>query len=123
MARRPATLVDPTRPANRPVVFEGRFEPRLDVKVEASLREGGTSFRFTVEVLDLSVSGFRFETSCEVAAGLRLFLTLPSIRPLECIVAWREGRTCGARFANPLHPSVRDLIVRRFPALPVGDSN
>lgn len=85
------------------------------------MREGGTSFRFTVDVLDLSVSGFRFETSCEVSPGLRLFMTLPSIQPLECTIAWREGRTCGARFVNPLHPSVRDLIVKRFPALPVTD--
>lgn len=121
MSRRPAGLPDPTRASKRANAFDGRFESRVEVKVAASMREGGTNFRFTVDILDLSVSGFRLETSCELSEGLRLFLSLPSIQPLECTIAWRKGRSCGARFISPLHPAVRDLVAARFPNLPLVD--
>ncbi len=85
--------------------LEGRRADRLDVVIKAGLREHGTT-KFEVKVIDLSVTGFRCETSFTLHPGTRVWLTIPGFGGLEAVVAWREKYLYGFSFINPLHPAV-----------------
>ncbi|TPG16665.1 pilus assembly protein PilZ [Sphingomonas koreensis] len=84
---------------------------RKAVKLSAQLRDRGTT-KFSIDVVDLSTSGFRAETSFTLYEGNRVWLTLPGLAGLEATVAWRDGYTYGCAFGQPLHPAVFDHIVR-----------
>lgn len=92
---------------------EHRRTLRLDVRFNAGLREPGSAQRFEVEVIDLSMTGFRFETSFTLKAGQRVFVTIPGVNTLEAVVAWGRGYIYGAQFDRALYPAVFDLIAAR----------
>lgn len=92
---------------------EHRRTVRLDVRFNACLREPGSSQKFEVEVIDLSMSGFRFETSFTIRPGNKVFVTIPGMSTLDATVAWGRGFIYGAQFENALHPSVFDMIAAR----------
>lgn len=83
---------------------------RKAVKVRAHLRDRGQT-RFEIDVVDLSQSGFRAETSFTLWPGTVVWLTLPGLAPLEAVVAWRDKAAYGCAFAKPLHPAVFDHII------------
>jgi hypothetical protein len=87
---------------------------RLDVRLAAGLREPGSSQRFDVDVLDLSIVGFRCETSFTLTPGSAVFVTIPGLGPLECSVAWRAGYVYGCAFDRPLHNAVFDHIAAQY---------
>lgn len=87
---------------------------RLDVHFSAGLREPGTSLRFPVEVIDLSMTGFRFETSFTLKAGQKVFVSIPGVNVLEAIVAWGRGYIYGAEFERPLYNAVFDHIAAKY---------
>jgi hypothetical protein len=87
-----------------------RGAKRLDVVFRAGLRERGTT-RFDIKVVDLSITGFRCETSCTLVPGSSIWLTIPGLAPLEARVAWRDKFRYGCAFAHPLHIAVFDHIV------------
>jgi hypothetical protein len=89
---------------------DGRRAERLDVHMKASLRESGCT-KFNVEVLDMSVSGFRFETAYSIAPSSRVWLTIPGLAALEAIVAWQDRYRYGCYFVDPLHIAVFDHVV------------
>jgi hypothetical protein len=89
---------------------ENRRALRKGVKMRARLRDRGAT-RFEVDVVDLSLSGFRAETSFTMWPGTSVWLTMPGLASLEAKVAWRDGVTYGCAFAKPLHPAVFDHIV------------
>ena len=95
---------------------DSRRATRLDVRMPATLREAGSTFRFDVDVLDLSVTGIRFETSFTLLPGNLVFLTIPGLSPLEAVVAWRRGFRFGCAFQRPLHMAVFDHIVAHYRA-------
>lgn len=90
-----------------------RRAERKPVQMHAVVREAGST-RVAIEVLDLSAAGFRFESLYSYAVGARIFLSIPSLRPLEAVVAWRKGSHYGCRFAHPLHVAVLETIAARF---------
>jgi hypothetical protein len=96
---------------------EARRAERLGVVIKAGLREHGTT-KFEVKVTDLSVTGFRCETSFTLNPGTRVWLTIPGFGGLEAIVAWRNKFLYGFRFESALHPAVWQHISARF-----GDNN
>ena len=96
--------------ASSPVPDEHRNTTRLNVRFAAGLREPGSSQKFEVDVIDLSMTGFRFETSFTLKMGNKVFVTIPGISTLEATVAWGRGYIYGAKFNNPLYASVFDLI-------------
>lgn len=83
---------------------------RKAIKVRAHLRDRGQT-RFEIDVVDLSLSGFRAQTSFTLWPGTIVWLTLPGMAPLESVVAWRERSTYGCAFAKPLHAAVFEHIV------------
>lgn len=93
-----------------------RRAERADVQIIADVRETGGN-RYRVEVLDLSISGFRMHSLNYINPEVPIFLTLPSFAPLEARVVWRESDLYGCQFASLLHKAVFDHIVRLHPAL------
>lgn len=90
---------------------DGRRALRKAVGLRARLRERGAN-KFTVDVVDLSTTGFRCETSFTLYVGHVVWLTLPGLSGLEATVAWKRGFRYGFAFDQPLHPAVFDHIVR-----------
>jgi PilZ domain len=93
---------------------EARRADRIDVAFPAFLREAGTT-KFAVKVIDLSVTGFRCETSCTMTEGKSVWLTIPGLSGIEATVAWRDRFRYGCRFNAPLHVAVFDHIARLYP--------
>lgn len=92
---------------------DGRRAQRLDVRMKAALRQTGST-KFDVDVLDMSVSGFRFDTAYNLHEGARVWLTVPGLEGLESQVMWRQGFHYGCAFTQPLHTAVFDHIVKQF---------
>lgn len=86
---------------------------RLHVRLSAGLREPGTSQKFDVTIIDLSMTGFRCETSFNLRVGQLVFVTIPSLGALEATVMRRTGFVYGCQFERPLHNAVFDHIVAR----------
>lgn len=90
---------------------EGRGALRQPVRLAAQLRDRGSA-KFSIELVDLSLSGFRAESTSILHEGILVWLTLPGMAGLEATVVWREGFLYGCAFNTPLHPAVFDHIVK-----------
>lgn len=95
---------------------DNRYASRVDLRFTATLREVGTAFKFTVDIVDLSMTGFRCETASRVAVGQHVSVTIPGLAPLEGRVAWVDGYRFGCKFEKALHVAVFDHIAARFNA-------
>lgn len=93
---------------------DGRRAARAEVVLGAGLRQRG-AHAVTVQVLDLSVTGFRAATHLELEKGTDLWLKLPGLESLHSRVIWMKGHLLGCEFVRPLHPAVLDMIVRNAP--------
>jgi hypothetical protein len=93
-----------------PTAGDHRRALRKAVRMRAYLRDRGTT-RFLIDVVDLSVTGFRAETSFTLWPGTTVWLKMPGMEALEAVVAWRDQFRYGCAFAKPLHPAVFDHIV------------
>ncbi len=92
----------------------GRRTERLDLLFMAQLRESGAGAgKFAVTIKDISVTGFRCETSFGLRLGTRVWVTIPGLNGLESIVVWKKDFTYGCKFASPLHIAVLDHIAQR----------
>lgn len=89
---------------------DGRRAERLNIFMKASLRESGCT-KFDVQVLDMSISGIRFETAYSIAPSTRVWLTIPGLAGLEAIIAWQDRYRYGCYFVTPLHVAVFDHII------------
>lgn len=86
---------------------------RADVDAKVVVREAkGT--KFTAELVDISVTGFRFRTLYSVRLNSQIWITLPGLSTLEAAIAWHDDPLYGASFLSPLHPAVRDHIARLY---------
>jgi hypothetical protein len=93
---------------------EARRADRIDVAFPAQLREAGTT-KFEVKVIDLSVTGFRCETSFTMPIGKTVWLTIPGLSGIEATVEWRDKFRYGCSFKSSLHIAVFDHIARLYP--------
>lgn len=91
--------------------YDGRRAERRELLVGAGLRQRG-AHAVTVQVLDLSVSGFRAATHLELMTGTDVWLKLPGLESLHSRVVWMNGHLLGCEFVRPLHPAVLQMIVR-----------
>jgi hypothetical protein len=89
---------------------EQRRALRRPVKLRAKLRDRGQT-RFEIDITDLSLTGFRAETSFTLWPGSVVWLTLPGLAGLEGTVQWRDKFLYGCSLAKPLHPAVFEHIV------------
>ena len=95
---------------------DARYATRLDVALTAQLRRRGSSGKFAVKVIDLSMTGFRCETASLLPIGQAVSLALPGFAPREAEVAWNSGSLYGCAFINALHVAVFDHICARHRA-------
>jgi hypothetical protein len=95
--------------------YTARLAQRLNVRIKGSLRETGSG-KFDIDVLDMSVSGCRVETSFVLSLGKRVWITFPGLSSIEAEIAWRRDFRYGCRFMAPLHAAVLDHIVARHRA-------
>jgi hypothetical protein len=90
---------------------EARIAERKDIAVGAGLRQRG-AHPITVQVMDLSVTGFRAATHLTLESGSDVWMKLPGLESLHARVIWQRGHLIGCEFVRPLHPAVLDMIVR-----------
>jgi len=95
---------------------DNRYASRLDVRLDAALRELGSSQRFDIHVEDLSLTGFRFTTSFRLNVGQLVSVTIPGFAALEARVAWVDGYRYGCAFDRALHVAVFDHLVAQYRA-------
>lgn len=94
--------------------IEARKTTRLDVRLPAGVREPGSAQKFEVDVIDLSMTGLRFETSFTLKPGAKVFMTFPGMASIEVTIAWARKFVYGGKFDTPLHGAVFDHIAGRF---------
>ncbi|MDB5671557.1 MAG: PilZ protein [Alphaproteobacteria bacterium] len=90
---------------------EARNAQRKDVAMGAGLRQRG-AHAITIEVLDLSITGFRAATHLTLEAGSDVWLKLPGLESLHARAVWQRGHLLGCEFVRPLHPAVLEMLVR-----------
>jgi hypothetical protein len=106
-------VMENVRNLDRPItpgLGDSRRALRRPVKLKARLRDRGST-RFDIDVLDLSLSGFRAETAYTLHPGTAVWITLPGFAGLEATVAWQTREQVGCAFRQPLHPAVYDHIL------------
>lgn len=90
---------------------ELRRADRAGLTVGAGLRQRG-AHAVTVQVLDLSTTGFRAATHLELIEGSDVWLKMPGLESLHARVVWTRGHLLGCEFIRPLHPAVMAMLVR-----------
>ena len=107
----PLTNVDISGQLDTEPDADGRAARRAEVHVGAGLRQRGAS-AVTVQIMDLSVTGFRATTHLELMAGSDVWLKLPGLESLHARVVWAERHLLGCQFVRPLHPAVLEMLIR-----------
>jgi hypothetical protein len=90
---------------------EGRRTERREVVLGAGLRQRG-AHAVTVQIVDLSTTGFRAATHLTMFPGADVWLKLPGLESLHARVVWMRGHLMGCEFIRPLHPAVLDMVAR-----------
>ena len=95
-----------------PQELTSRKSKRVPLEMGAGLRQrGGTGV--AIQIVDLSVDGFRASTHLQVDKGADVWLRLPGLEPYQAKVVWAKGNFIGCAFERPLHPAVLDMIANR----------
>jgi hypothetical protein len=90
---------------------DGRRATRREVVLGAGLRQRG-AHAVTVQIVDLSTTGFRAATHLNMVPGADVWLKLPGLESLHARVVWMRGHLMGCEFMRPLHPAVLDMVAR-----------
>ena len=91
---------------------KGRRSERTQITLGAGLRQRGAS-GVTVQIMDLSVDGFRVATHLQLEPGTDVWLRLPGLEASHARVVWSENQYVGCAFVRPLHPAVLEMIVAK----------
>ena len=92
------------------VTRDNRAGYRAPFRTAATLRDRASN-KFHVYLTDLSTTGFQAEAHPSLDPGAIVWLVMPGMQGLEARVIWRERRTVGCQFSQPLHPAVFDHLV------------
>lgn len=103
-------------------IGDGRKAERRIVNIAAALREDGAK-KIQVLVLDISVGGFKAESSDTVEEGSEVWLKLEGFEAKRSRVVWvkpkESGCDIGCEFESPLHQAELDQMIapkpRRIP--------
>jgi hypothetical protein len=90
----------------------GRRSERVAVEMDATLRRRSAS-GVSVDILDLSTSGFRVASHLGLVKGDDVWLRLPGLEASHAQVVWTSGYMMGCRFVRPLHPAVLEMVVAK----------
>ena len=89
-----------------------RFQPRRKVATSATYRERGRTAS-PIQVTDLSPIGCRMRLDGALVSGEHGWVTLPSLGPWSCSIAWQSEQEVGIAFDRALHGAVTDMMVER----------
>jgi len=100
------------RPFPAPAPRKGRRSERVTIELGAGLRQRGAS-GVSVQIMDLSIDGFRAATHLDLYPDTDVWLRLPGLEPCHARVVWSQGHYVGCVFVRPLHQAVLDMIVAK----------
>ena len=89
---------------------EGRNAERIGVTIRAQVRAG--TDKMTIDVTDLSRTGFQIETVHRLALESKVYLVIPGLSGFEAVVKWSRRDLYGCAFVSPLHEAVFDNLLR-----------
>jgi hypothetical protein len=95
-------------------VEEGRKAERRIVNLAAALREHGATTS-SIVLIDVSIGGFKAETTEPVEEGSEVWLKLPGFEAKRSRVVWNKDNVIGCEFDCPIHQSELDVIVTPVP--------
>lgn len=96
--------------------FNAREFDRGDVAITGEIREMGGG-KHSVNIVDLSRSGYRIYSLTYIKVDKIVFLTIPGFAPLEGKIAWHEGDYYGCQFSSPIHIAIYEHIIAKHPSL------
>lgn len=88
-----------------------RAVARVPVERPSTLRAEGRG-PVDIAVLDLSATGFSFESATGIAVGTEVHVGLAGAGSADAEVAWADGARHGCLFRTPLTPEVVDAAFR-----------
>ena len=88
------------------------FASRASVSLFCEMRQGTKPWK-QVRLDDISPAGFRVGRLVDVEAGSLLRIRIPGLQMLTAVVRWRQNKTVGCEFTEPLHIAVFEHIVRQ----------
>ncbi|WP_380787223.1 PilZ domain-containing protein [Sphingomonas sp. R86521] len=71
------------------------------------------------ELRDISAQGCLCMASLTAQPGTSVLVTIPTFGPMLTTVRWARVDRVGLEFANPLHASVVEHIVKAHPPVPI----
>jgi hypothetical protein len=89
---------------------EGRAAERIGVTIRAQVRAG--TDKMTIDVTDLSRTGFQIETVHRLSLDSKVYLVIPGLSGFEAVVKWSRRDLYGCAFVTPLHEAVFATLVK-----------
>ena len=90
-----------------------RRAERVSLRADIEFRKAG-DHRWRVNILDFSPEGCRVSLPINVDPDDSVWISLPGIESIQGVVAWVKEWEAGIKFANPLYPSVFEMIRDRM---------
>lgn len=94
-----------------------RSSERCGIAVAARIRV--LSVWYDVELIDLSMSGYRYASQYRFAPDQRALLKLDTFETMGGVIIWHGAGVGGVKFDRPLHASVVATIAARHPGIAV----
>ena len=89
---------------------------RGDVAIAGTIRAIG-GIKCTINVVDISMTGFRMECLTYLSDSQVIVLSIPGFQPLRAKIMWQTEWMYGCAFERPLHVAVYEHLVRSYPSL------
>ena len=90
-----------------------RRAERVPLRADIDFRRAG-EHRWRVNILDFSPDGCRIEAPVKVAVDDTIWISLPGIETIQGTACWVKEWEVGVEFANPLYPSVFEMVRERM---------
>ena len=90
-----------------------RRAERVPLRADIEFRRAG-EHRWRVNILDFSPEGCRVDLPIKVDPDDLVWISLPGIESIQGMVAWVREWEAGIKFANPLYPSVFEMVRDRM---------
>ena len=90
-----------------------RRAERVPLRADIEFRRTG-EHRWRVNILDFSPEGCRVDLPVRVVVDDNVWISLPGIESIQGTVCWVKEWEAGIEFANPLYPSVFELVRSRM---------
>jgi len=90
-----------------------RRAERVPLRADIDFRRAG-DHRWRVNILDFSPEGCRVEVPVKVTPDDLIWISLPGLESIQGTVCWVREWEAGVEFANPLYPSVFEMVRERM---------